>query len=160
MAEPKNDASAGQGANMLLKLLRRQRDAYRELQRLADRQRRLIAQDDPSELLTVLGRRQKLTQELVVLGQELAPHREDWSATCVGLDPGDRKDAERMLAEASALLGRIIQDDEQDARLLLARKTQTATQLGTVRGERRAVAAYAATASQAASRLDRICEES
>ncbi|GAG47661.1 unnamed protein product, partial [marine sediment metagenome] len=104
--------------------------------------------------------RQKLTQELVEMGRQLAPHRENWAATRDALDPRDRQLAEHMLAEVRELLGKIIESDEQDARSLSARKTHTAAELGTTRAERQAIAAYAATAGPPAGRLDRISEES
>ncbi len=156
----KNEAPAALDAARLMELLRQQRDSYRDLGRLAERQRRLIAEDDPGELLSLLGRRQKLTQELVEMGRQLAPHRENWAATRDALDPRDRQLAEHMLAEVRELLGKIIEGDEQDARSLSARKTHTAAELGTTRAERQAIAAYAATAGPPAGRLDRISEES
>ena len=144
----------------LMELLRRQRDSYRDLRRLAERQRRLISEDHPGDLLLLLAQRQKLTREIVEMGQQLAPARQSWSATRESLDPAERREAEQMLAEASGLLGRIIADDEQDARLLAARKTQTAAAIEAARADRQAVVAYAATEGRLPRRLDQLSEES
>jgi hypothetical protein len=129
---------------------------------MAQRQRRLIADDDPSALLSLLSQRQKLTQSLVELSGRLAPYRQDWPATCRALDEGERREVQGMLDEVSDLLGRIIAADEEDARLLTARKAKVAAELKTHQGDRRAVAAYAAArgATGQASRFDRISEES
>lgn len=124
-------------------LVRTQRDLYRNLHRLAERQRRLIAAEDPSALLTLLSQRQRLTQSLVELGQRLAPYRENWSATCASLEAGRREEMQGMLDEVSDLLGRIIAADEEDARLLTARKARTAAQLTGFRRGRQVVGAYA-----------------
>ncbi|MHC4064444.1 MAG: hypothetical protein ACYSUI_08080 [Planctomycetota bacterium] len=160
MSATQDDSPVAAEPQCLMSLLLRQRDLYRDLHRLADRQRRLIAEDDPGELLSLLGQRQKLTGELMELGRQLAPHRENWAATRESLAPGDCAQAEQMLGEIRGLLQKIIDDDEQDARLLSARKMQTAASMGAARADRRAVTAYAATAVQQAGRLDRISEES
>lgn len=144
-------------------MIRAQRDLYRDLQHLAGRQRRLIAADDPGALLAVLSQRQQITRSLVELGDRLAPYREDWPAACQALPPVERREVREMLDEVSDLLGRIIASDEDDARLLTARKTQIAATLGSFQGSRQAVGAYASTArtsAAAVSRFDRIDEES
>ncbi|MFQ5489580.1 MAG: hypothetical protein ACE5GE_02560 [Phycisphaerae bacterium] len=141
-----NVESAGGSARRVLDLLRRQRGLYRNLRRLADRQRHLIHEGDSSPLLSLLCDRQKLTESLLQVGRELAPHRERWSQTRGQLDPGYRLEAEEIIAEVNGLLGEIIKLDEEDARLLSSRRTQTAGMLRTHRNTQRAVSAYAATA--------------
>lgn len=144
-------------------LVRNQRDLYRSLHRLAERQRRLIAADDPSALLSLLSQRQSLTRSLVELGQRLAPYREDWPATSESLDPSHRREVQDMLDEARDLLGQIIAADEEDARLLTARKAKAAADLTTFRSGRQAVCAYASAARGGAdrpNRFDRINERS
>jgi len=138
----------------LMDLLRRQRDLYVCLRRLADRQRRLVADDDPTALLSLLGDRQRLTRELLEVGRHLSPYRESWPATRASLEPSDCREAERMVAESGALLQRIIEDDEQDARLLSARRTLTATRANGLRSERAALSAYASAVGQSGGRFD------
>ena len=142
-----NEAPNG-GAATVLTLLRRQRDLYRRLHRLADRQHGLIAESDPGTLLTVLGDRQKLVESLLEVGRELAPHRETWAETRQALDDQDREEAEGILAEVCQILGQVIDADEQDARLLSARKVHGSGALQSLRSDREAVSAYAAGARQ------------
>jgi hypothetical protein len=143
-----------------MSLLRRQRDLYRRLHRLAECQRGLVAENDSGPLLSLLGDRQKVIRSLLEVGQELAPHREDWPRTRDTLAAGDRQEAEQILAEVSTILGQVIAADEQDSRLLSARKVQTAQALQGVHSDRAAVSAYAAASSSAGPPLNRISEES
>ncbi len=147
----------------LAELVRTQRDLYHRLDRLAQSQRRLIAGEDPTALLSLLSRRQTLTQSLVELGERLAPYRQDWAAACAALEPTQRREVQGMVDEVSDLLGRIIAADEEDARMLTARKAKTAAELTAFRGGRRAMSAYACAEGRAggsANHRQRINEES
>ena len=114
--------TVGQDVAAVMSLLRRERDLYRRLHRLAERQRGLVAENDSGSLLSLLGDRQKVIRSLLEVGQELAPHREDWPRTRDTLSAGDRQEAEQILTEVSTILGQVIAADEQDSRLLSARK--------------------------------------
>ena len=70
--QTENAESTEPRGQSVAELVRSQRDLYRSLHRLAERQRRLIAADDPSALLSLLSQRQRITQSLVELGQRLA----------------------------------------------------------------------------------------
>ncbi|MCP4249692.1 MAG: hypothetical protein GY778_21840 [bacterium] len=145
----------------VMSLLRRQCALYRALKHLARRQRALITQEDSAPLLEVLGQRQKLTHDLVELNRHLAPYRDDWPVAREALDPGDRGEADRIVSEVSDLLKGIIEEDEHDARLLSARKSQTAAALQANQAERQTVSAYAAVAAgPAGARFDQISEGS
>ncbi len=156
---PKARATLGDAAAPVMDLLRRQHDLYSRLHRLAERQRGLIAANDAGTLLTLLGDRQKLVESLLEVGQELAPHRASWARTRETLGEQDRGEAERILAEVSQLLGQVIAADENDARLLSARKAHNAASLQTLRSDQQAVSAYAASARRPAG-VDRLSEES
>lgn len=165
---PTADTSGGgdavPGPSAVLDLLRRQRDLYGGLHRLAARQRQLITGNDAGSLLTLLGDRHALTESLLEVGRELAPFRENWSAFRESLGKGDRAEADGLIAEVNQLLGQVITSDEEDSRLLSARKTQIADQLKSRQAERTAVAAYAAMAGPASSgasgRLNQVSEGS
>ncbi|MCH7814220.1 MAG: flagellar export chaperone FlgN [Planctomycetes bacterium] len=157
---PDLDADADQAAEVM-SLLRRQCALYRALKHLARRQRALITQEDSAPLLEVLGQRQKLTHDLVELNRQLAPYRDAWALARESLAPGDRGEADRIVSEVSDLLKGIIEEDEHDARLLSARKSQTAAALQANQAERQTVSAYAAVAAgPAGARFDQISEES
>jgi hypothetical protein len=130
-------------------LLRRQQALYGRLHRLAERQRGLIATNDSGSLLTLLGDRQKLVESLMQVSQELAPHRDAWAKTRRSLSKEDQAEADHILADVSRMLGQVISADERDARLLSARKAQTAGALQELRCDQQAVSAYAASARQA-----------
>lgn len=159
-ANTERGGRSGQDVALVMGLLRRQRDLYRRLHRLAERQRGLVVENDGGSLLSVLGDRQKVIQSLLEVGQELAPHREDWPKTRETLAPGERQEAEQILAEVTAILGQVIAADEQDSRLLSARKAQAARAVQGLRADRAAVSAYAAASSAAGPVLTRISEES
>jgi len=150
----------GNESRRVLELLRRQRDLYRGLQQMAGRQRSLIVGEDQGSLLALLGRRRLLTDSLLEIGRELAPLRSRWTAWRESLAAGERAEAEGLIAEVQSLLGEIMNQDEEDARLLSSRKSQVAEEVRSLRTDRRAVAAYAATTHQPRSRLDRMSEDS
>ncbi len=133
---------AGPGA--LLEALRRQRTLYVNLRELSVEQRSLIAQNDGESLLTLLGRRQQVIDELAQLDVILAGFRRDWSARYGGLHAEDRARVDGLLAEIDEALTAIMDMDREDAEAL-ARQTEG---LGTTLREapkRRAVhAAYGA----------------
>ncbi|MEE8170084.1 MAG: hypothetical protein V3T70_06010 [Phycisphaerae bacterium] len=134
----------------LLRLLNEQLRCYRQLRRLADRQRLLVREDEPQALLTVLGERQQLVNELTALNGSLAPFRESWTDVYRGL-PGDhRRDVQAVLEETNALLASIMQADRQDAQALSARRLAAATQITQAADTGRAAAAYARQSGSAA----------
>ena len=144
-------------------LLRRQRDLHRGLQRMATRQRRLVHEDDPGSLLSLLNDRRALTDSLLEVGRQLAPVRENWATVRESRAPADRTEADGIIAEVNRLLEQIIDSDDEDARLLSARKAQVAGKVTSVRTDRQAAAAYAATSRAGGSggvRLDRMSDES
>lgn len=139
-------------------LLRRQRDLYRRLSQLVERQRSLVTAGDPAPLLGILGERQEVVGQLVQLSRDLAPHRDRWSSTRERFSASDRAEAEAILTEVNTVLGRVMDADERDARLLSARKGKTAQALQGMSTDRSALAAYASSSSSQAA--DRLNEES
>ncbi len=154
-----HERASGDTGQGVIGLLRRQRDLYRQLRSLAERQRGLVARNDAADLLSVLGDRQKVVQALAHLGRDLAPHREDWDQTREELGAEDREEADRILVEVRTILEEVISADERDARMLSARRTQNARALHGVHGDRRAVTAYAA-GSATHRGIERLSEES
>ena len=151
------------GRERVLDLLRRQRDLHRELQRMAGRQHRLVNSDDPAALLPLLQDRRTVTDSLLEVGRELAPVRKNWPVVRRSLNSADQREADRIIAEVNGLLGRIIAEDDKDARLLAARKANVASKLTALRADRQALNAYAATTSSNAgsarpTRLDQTSE--
>ena len=118
-------------AEKVICLLRRQVGIYTHLEKLSGRQRDLIAAEDQQQLLTLLAERQKLVDELGALNRE----------TVV---PSLRTEADQLVGCAGEILQRILGADEQDARILSARKAQTANQVTALAQSRQAFDAYGA----------------
>jgi hypothetical protein len=157
--QPDTEMSTMHQADQVMRMLERQRDLYRGLERLARRQRDLVAKEDPAALLTLLADRKRLTQDLTDLTQQLAPVRASWTQARRILSTAQRDEAERILQEMGQIVHGITTSDEEDARRLSARKARTAAQIQAVTSDRKAISAYASTSAPVAHRLDEISEE-
>jgi hypothetical protein len=129
-------------AEALISLLRRQVTVYTSLEQLSRRQRDLIAAEDQQQLLTLLAERQKLVDELSGLNQALVPLQEGWRTHRQTVAPTARAEVDRLVRRAGEILQRILATDERDARILSARKSQTATQVAALAQGQQAFAAY------------------
>lgn len=130
--------------DLLISLLRRQVAIYARLEQLSARQRDLITTEDQQQLLSLLAERQKLVDELSVLNQRLTPLREYWRNHRETVAPALRGEADQLVNQAADILRRVLGADEQDARMLSARKAQTAKQVSALAHGRQAFDAYAA----------------
>jgi hypothetical protein len=127
----------------LLELLRRQRDLYRSLRELSEKQRSMISGNRPELLLTILRERQDLVTALARLNEELGPFRRHWDTLYAGLPDDQRAQASELLLEINGLLRIILRSDQEDGALLSARKQAISAELTGVTGGRVANAAYA-----------------
>ena len=133
---------AGPGA--LLEALRLQRSLFVTLRELSAEQRSLIARNNGESLLTLLGRRQQVIDELAQLDAVLAGFRRDWPARYGGLNAADRVRVDALLAEINEALTAIMDMDREDAEAL-ARQTENIGKTLREAPKRRAVhAAYGA----------------
>lgn len=131
-----------QDPDELVELLKDQLHLYRRLNQLARRQRDLITHEDPQELLALLGDRQQIVQHLTSLNAKLAPIQSYWKNHHDQLPADIRHEAETVLSEVSTLLRDILSMDEQDSRLLSARRSQTAGAMRMLNKCGEAVSAY------------------
>jgi hypothetical protein len=146
-AEPRLDVGR------LLDLLTSQRERYRKLRKLADRQRMLVSGDDPQSLLSVLGERQRIVDELGRLNDELSPYRSAWTRTYQSLDEATRDRVRGVLEESNGLLASVVAADRDDLAALGARRETTAMELNRTHHAGRAAAAYATAGRATGSRL-------
>lgn len=130
----------------LIGLLTEQRDLYRKLQELSDRQRDLIAGDRPEQLLSILRDRQTLVTALARVNEQLAPYRRNWQSIYETLPERDKRNASELLEQINGMLQVILRTDQEDQALLSARKQAVARSLNDVNGGRAANAAYARNA--------------
>lgn len=127
----------------LVSLLAKQRDLYRKLKELSEKQRGLIAGDRPDMLLGILQERQAHVHELTLLNQRLSSFRRDWQATLKSLTAPTKQRVSEILATINTLLCTIIQTDKEDGALLSARKQMAAAELSGLSGGRIANESYA-----------------
>lgn len=130
------------GAEGLLKLLRDQLALYRRLEQMSRGQRALVAQEDPQPLLALLSERQKVVDELVDLSRELAPIQKVFRDEPGMLGAEQRAAAESLHQQTGETLQNILDSDEEDGRLLAARKIQTAKRVQALVTSGQANAAY------------------
>ena len=125
-----------------LALLVVQNALYGQLESLARRQRSLISGNDTGALLVLLAERQKLSEKLAEIAERLEPARRDWLNYQGRLTRSAREQADSLLAETRRRLRGVIEGDEEDARLLAARKQGIARDLSTVHAAGGAMSAY------------------
>lgn len=152
----KGDMGSGDVApDVVMRLLRVQAKLYDKLESYAARQRRLVAQEDTAPLLSLLADRQKLSTELQRLAAQLEPVRRNWIAFRSRMSPTQRDEAEELLAAMSGRLERLLQGDEEDARVLSARKNSIRSSLQATHAIGQALSAYrGGLRGDSANRLD------
>lgn len=146
-----------EGPEGVLRLLREQVSLYTRLEQCASRQRPLIAQEDTAPLMSLLAERQRLSVELAEVSARLEPVRRDWETLRQRFSHPERDEAEQLLAEIRERLRRLIDSDEEDARMLSARKQAAAEGLRATHSVGQALSAYGTTGERSA-RLDGVDE--
>jgi hypothetical protein len=131
-------------APRLARVLDRQRDLYLRLDSLSDTQSGLIRSDQTDALLEVLGRRQQIVDELVRLGEDVAPFIGAWERLAPALPDRHREALRARFDEVAALVDRIAGRDEADRKMLQERCSAAAEQIGGLSRARGAVSAYGA----------------
>jgi flagellar biosynthesis/type III secretory pathway chaperone len=133
-------------ADPILDALERQVGCYRRLAKLAELQHEHVRQSKTEELLSVLGQRQRVLDQVASLEQAILPAKRRWSDYLGGL-PADRRDrAEGLLFESRQLLEQITTADRNDALVLQQRKLEVGRALRQAAAARQVNRRYAATA--------------
>ncbi len=130
------------GPENILSLLREQVDLYAELAGYADEQRSLITREDTGPLLAVLAKRQELSSRLGDVVQRLEPVRRDWATHRTRFDSTQRMEAEDLLADIRSRLRDIIDSDEEDVRMLSARRQSVRSAMRSTHSTGQALCAY------------------
>ena len=142
------ESKARRAAEVLLGLLERQRQLYRTLQALADRQAELVSAGNPDGLLQVLAQRQTLLEEVKKTNDALLPFRQRWDAICQMLDDQQRTQVSAAINEINERLQAIMRRDQKDSEMLQLRCRKIGQEMQTSRVGRTAMRAYDGTASQ------------
>lgn len=127
-----------------MSLLREEAVLYDSLEELARRQRDYVACDDATRLLTVLVDRRKLSDDLQRVGKRLSPMRSSWDAYRKRLSESQRSEVEGLIGKTAECVKRIMKRDEEDVRVLSARKEMVAVGLRATHVSGEALAAYGA----------------
>lgn len=143
-AQPVGDS--GGECEQLIEMLTRQRDLYRSLDGLSDKQQQIIAEGQAEQLLGVLSERQVIVDHLTQINGELAPLRHRMSEIAEAAPAGRREALRSRVDEVQQLLASIIERDEEDRQSLEASKSQVGKQLGQVSTAPAAINAYRANA--------------
>jgi hypothetical protein len=130
------------GVEKVLGLLREQIALFARLESFAGLQRRLVTGDDAERLLSLLAERQKLSSRLQRIAAILEPVRRDWARYRARLAAPQRAEADKLLADTTDCLQRIIESDERDAKVLSVRKETAARTLRSAHSTGRAISAY------------------
>ncbi len=139
----------------VLALLDEQATLLRRLEVLANRQRELIATDDTRPLISLLGDRRKVMTSLAGVGGRIESARSDWVAYRERFSPHDAERADQLLREIGDRMKKVIESDEEDARLLSLKRKQAVQGIDSAVASQTAVTAYGAAEAQP-SRVDEI----
>lgn len=129
-------------APRLERLVEEQRRLVQELDGLGAEQRRLIESGEADALVTLLARRQTLTDRIASLAQEFEPFRRSWDEFMARL-PADQRD--RLVVAVGEIgegIRRITERDDADRAALQRQRDVVTTELSSVSRGRGAVAAY------------------
>lgn len=135
-------ASIIQTSKEVLELLQEQAALYERLEMLAGKQGAMATQDDPEPLARILAARQEVTEALVRVGDTLAPVRRNWASFRGRMAPDQQRNAEELWQRIPVHLSRVRQRDEQDIRLLSARKQIVQGMLKSTHVTKQALSAY------------------
>jgi hypothetical protein len=144
--ELRDDADAW--APRLVSVLDTQLELYQALDTLGQRQSELIANGETDALLTVLGKRQTIVDQVTKLNGALEPFTNAWPRLLKTL-PGQHREAiSGRLGRLDELVTRINERDEADREALAGRRAEVAKELGDTGRQRSAASAYARQSQQ------------
>lgn len=126
----------------LLSLLREQASLYMQLEQLAEQQRTLISADDSGLLLSVLAQRRTLSARLGSIANGLEPVRYHWPEIRERLSSDLKIEAQNLWNQTRKSIDRLMKSDEQDVRLLSARKESIRRELRSTHSTTHAITAY------------------
>lgn len=143
-------------AATFLSLLEGQAAIYDRLSGLVTRQRALIAAEDPSRLLAVLGERQSVTRELSASAERLGAIQERWEELRARMTDDQRSRARDFLRRIEERLREITAADGEDARRLAVRKQRVAETLRSLAPRGAMLSAYGAPRASSTGVLNRM----
>jgi hypothetical protein len=128
MAQLKRPGGGGVAAT-LTRVLSAQKAIYMQILSLAHQQSQYVATGESESLMTVLGARNRLIEQVVPLDSELQPFKGRWQEVLDGLPDADRASVGPLLKEVQQLLSEILETDERDKESLVRQKTVVGTEI-------------------------------
>ena len=116
----------------MLTVLNLRRQHCRNLLDLSRRQRGLIDSSEYSQLLTILGQKQRLLGRLDELSKQHPDLRAQWKTLRDTAEYDLRDDCEHVLAETEAILADLLSEEQQSTDHLARRRDDTQKQLQAV----------------------------
>lgn len=139
----------------LEELLSLQQRYFSELESLGRTQSTLVEEERTTELLDLLGRRQRLIEGIAEINALLEPFRSRWDDVMRGLPPDMQDRVRRRVDALAGAAARIAERDEADRRNLERRRDAVAHELARLDRNRGALAAYGNTPAPGARFQDR-----
>ena len=107
----------------LVRALSGQKSLYEQILTLAKQQSQYVATGETETLMTVLGARSRLIEQVVPLDHELQPYKGRWQEVLDGLPSADRKIVGGLLQDVQKLLADILELDERDKESLVKQRS-------------------------------------
>ena len=124
-----NPLTAGGVVHSLVRALAGQKSLYEQILTLAQQQSQLVATGQTEALMTILGARSRLIEQVVPLDRDLQPYKGHWQEVLDGLPAADRKIVGGLLQEVQRLLGDILALDEHDKESLIKQRTVVSSEI-------------------------------
>ena len=131
----------------LERILDRQCGIYQQLESLSTPQSQAIERDDAEALLSVLGQRQTLIDQLVSLNKDLAPFVESWDQLSEQLPSNVRGRLRDRFEEVSRRVTEIQTRNQADHQFLERKRQSVSEELSSMTNARGALAAYGQSAA-------------
>ena len=116
----------------ILQIMKTRRQHCRSLLTLSKQQRELIDTDDYSQLLSVLGKKQRILGRLEELTSRHPNFGRQWQTQRDSLDSNIRKEGECVLSEIEAILSELLELENESTTVLSHRRDETKRQLETL----------------------------
>jgi len=120
-------------AGELITLLESQQKIYAQLNELSQKQSELVTAGDAEPLLSLLGQRQQLIDQLTQINGRIDPYKKDWPALWPQLDRGVQARIQQLINQVQKLLDQIVEQDEKDRVALSSQRQQLASDIQKVR---------------------------
>lgn len=126
----------------LARILDRQLSLYGQLAALAAEQSRFIDAEETDGLLEILGRRERLIEQIALTNTEVAPFTQSWDRLAPTLPSRHRIELRQRFDSVAKLVDQIAERDDADRKRLEVRRAQIGQEIEGLSNVRGAINAY------------------